>query len=158
MRDRWPLMTFKSAWDRWRSSNKSCSPASWNIMKSHPRSLAISSCILGCPRMLTLHSVDQCCWYYACWTLKENPSNDPMFGSLQSMNIWIFKNPRWCSVVRWEVKQTTPFLRTREFLWQEGHTAFAEKVGLLGCWHRNESLVEIFLEVLFFVLKKKSLL
>ena len=35
--------------------------------------------------------------------------------------------PRWCSVVRWEVKQTTPFLRTREFLWQEGHTAFAEK-------------------------------
>jgi len=34
---------------------------------------------------------------------------------------------QWCSVVRWEVKQTTPFLRTREFLWQEGHTAFAEK-------------------------------
>lgn len=32
-------------------------------------------------------------------------------------------------MVRWEVKQTTPFLRTREFLWQEGHTAFAEKVG-----------------------------
>jgi len=29
--------------------------------------------------------------------------------------------------VRWEVKQTTPFLRTREFLWQEGHTAFADK-------------------------------
>jgi len=34
---------------------------------------------------------------------------------------------QWCSVVRWEVKQTTPFLRTREFLWQEGHTAYAEK-------------------------------
>jgi len=34
---------------------------------------------------------------------------------------------QWCSVVRWEVKQTTPFLRTREFLWQEGHTAFADK-------------------------------
>jgi bifunctional glutamyl/prolyl-tRNA synthetase len=32
---------------------------------------------------------------------------------------------QWCSVVRWEVKQTTPFLRTREFLWQEGHTAHA---------------------------------
>ncbi|RKL35554.1 putative proline--tRNA ligase [Fusarium oxysporum] len=29
----------------------------------------------------------------------------------------------WNSVVRWETKQTTPFLRTREFLWQEGHTA-----------------------------------
>merc|ERR1719361_683728 len=34
---------------------------------------------------------------------------------------------QWCSVVRWEVKQTTPFLRTREFLWQEGHTAHANK-------------------------------
>ena len=33
---------------------------------------------------------------------------------------------QWCNVVRWEVKQTTPFLRTREFLWQEGHTAYAE--------------------------------
>lgn len=32
---------------------------------------------------------------------------------------------QWCSVVRWEFKQPTPFLRTREFLWQEGHTAFA---------------------------------
>ncbi|MBS3083643.1 proline--tRNA ligase [Candidatus Pacearchaeota archaeon] len=32
---------------------------------------------------------------------------------------------QWCNVVRWEVKQTKPFLRTREFLWQEGHCAFA---------------------------------
>ena len=31
---------------------------------------------------------------------------------------------QWCSVVRWE-KSTRPFLRTREFLWQEGHTAHA---------------------------------
>ena len=29
---------------------------------------------------------------------------------------------QWCSVVRWE-KTTRPFLRSREFLWQEGHTA-----------------------------------
>lgn len=28
---------------------------------------------------------------------------------------------QWCSVMRWE-KETRPFLRTREFLWQEGHT------------------------------------
>ena len=28
---------------------------------------------------------------------------------------------QWCNVVRWE-KETRPFLRTREFLWQEGHT------------------------------------
>lgn len=31
---------------------------------------------------------------------------------------------QWCNVVRWEVKQTKPFLRTREFLWQEGHNVF----------------------------------
>jgi len=31
---------------------------------------------------------------------------------------------QWCNVVRWE-KSTRPFLRTSEFLWQEGHTAHA---------------------------------
>ena len=31
---------------------------------------------------------------------------------------------QWCSVVRWE-KETRPFLRSREFLWQEGHTLHA---------------------------------
>ena len=31
---------------------------------------------------------------------------------------------RCCSGVRWE-KETRPFLRSREFLWQEGHTAHA---------------------------------
>ncbi|KAK9240900.1 hypothetical protein V1525DRAFT_453674 [Lipomyces kononenkoae] len=31
---------------------------------------------------------------------------------------------QWNSVVRWEFKHPQPFLRTREFLWQEGHTAF----------------------------------
>ncbi|XP_058525175.1 bifunctional glutamate/proline--tRNA ligase [Ochotona princeps] len=32
---------------------------------------------------------------------------------------------QWCNVVRWEFKHPQPFLRTREFLWQEGHSAFA---------------------------------
>ena len=32
---------------------------------------------------------------------------------------------QWSNVVRWEFKHPTPFLRNREFLWQEGHTAFA---------------------------------
>ena len=31
---------------------------------------------------------------------------------------------QWCSVLRWE-KTTRPFLRSREFLWQEGHTLHA---------------------------------
>lgn len=35
---------------------------------------------------------------------------------------------QWCSVVRWE-KTTRPFLRTLEFLWQEGHTAHATAEG-----------------------------
>ena len=34
---------------------------------------------------------------------------------------------QWCNVVRWEFKHPTPFIRSREFLWQEGHTAFAGK-------------------------------
>ncbi len=32
---------------------------------------------------------------------------------------------QWCNIVRWETRATKPFLRTREFLWQEGHTAHA---------------------------------
>ncbi len=32
---------------------------------------------------------------------------------------------QWNNVVRWEFKHPTPFLRTREFLWNEGHTVFA---------------------------------
>ncbi|PSP55841.1 proline--tRNA ligase [Halobacteriales archaeon QS_1_67_19] len=30
---------------------------------------------------------------------------------------------QWCSVMRWEATETKPFFRTKEFLWQEGHTA-----------------------------------
>lgn len=47
---------------------------------------------------------------------------------------------QWCSVVRWE-KETRPFLRTSEFLWQEGHTlhateeeAIAETLQMLNCY------------------------
>ncbi|MBE6687034.1 MAG: proline--tRNA ligase [Ruminococcaceae bacterium] len=47
---------------------------------------------------------------------------------------------QWCNVVRWE-KTTRPFLRSREFLWQEGHTmhataedAEAETVRMLGIY------------------------
>ena len=34
---------------------------------------------------------------------------------------------QWCNVLRWEVKQTKLFLRTREFLWQEGHCVYRTK-------------------------------
>lgn len=36
---------------------------------------------------------------------------------------------QWNSVVRWEFKHPQPFLRTREFLWQEGHTAHLTREG-----------------------------
>jgi prolyl-tRNA synthetase len=34
---------------------------------------------------------------------------------------------QWCSVIRWEATETKPFFRTKEFLWQEGHTAHASE-------------------------------
>jgi len=34
---------------------------------------------------------------------------------------------QWCNIVRWEFKHPMPFIRGREFLWQEGHTVFATK-------------------------------
>jgi prolyl-tRNA synthetase len=34
---------------------------------------------------------------------------------------------QWCNVLRGEIKSTKPFIRTSEFLWQEGHTAHATK-------------------------------
>ncbi|MFH1972077.1 MAG: proline--tRNA ligase [archaeon] len=34
---------------------------------------------------------------------------------------------QWNNVVRWEFKHAVPFLRTREFLWNEGHTVFATR-------------------------------
>ncbi|KAL9656291.1 hypothetical protein ABK040_007904 [Willaertia magna] len=34
---------------------------------------------------------------------------------------------QWTNVVRWEFKHAVPFIRSREFYWQEGHSAFANK-------------------------------
>lgn len=34
---------------------------------------------------------------------------------------------QWCNVVRWEFRDPTPFIRSREFLWQEGHTVYETK-------------------------------
>lgn len=42
---------------------------------------------------------------------------------VQSYRDLPIKLNQWNSVVRWEFKHPQPFLRTREFLWQEGHTA-----------------------------------
>lgn len=34
---------------------------------------------------------------------------------------------QWCNVMRWEFSSPTPFIRSREFLWQEGHSAFKNR-------------------------------
>ena len=54
-------------------------------------------------------------------------------GMYPSMKNWIRSHRdlpmllnQWNNVVRWEFKQTVPFLRSREFLWQEGHSAWAD--------------------------------
>jgi prolyl-tRNA synthetase len=46
---------------------------------------------------------------------------------VQSYRDLPLKLNQWCNVVRWEFKHPTPFMRNREFLWQEGHTVFADK-------------------------------
>ena len=57
------------------------------------------------------------------------PTSETLFCDLYSKDIHSHRDlpklyNQWCSVVRWE-KTTRPFLRSREFLWQEGHTAHA---------------------------------
>ena len=44
---------------------------------------------------------------------------------IQSYQDLPLKLNQWCNVVRWEFSDPTPFIRSREFLWQEGHTAFS---------------------------------
>jgi len=52
----------------------------------------------------------------------------PLFSNwIRSHRDLPLKLNQWCNVVRWEFKHPVPFLRTREFLWQEGHTCFATK-------------------------------
>jgi len=54
------------------------------------------------------------------------PTSETIFTTMYSkwLNSWRdlpFVYNQWCNVLRWE-KETRPFLRSREFLWQEGHT------------------------------------
>ncbi|MBQ9910698.1 MAG: proline--tRNA ligase [Lachnospiraceae bacterium] len=57
------------------------------------------------------------------------PTSETLFCDFYSKDIQSYRDlpklyNQWCSVLRWE-KETRPFLRSREFLWQEGHTAHA---------------------------------
>ena len=57
------------------------------------------------------------------------PTSETLFCDLYAHIVQSYRDlpkvyNQWCSVVRWE-KTTRPFLRSMEFLWQEGHTAHA---------------------------------
>jgi len=57
------------------------------------------------------------------------PTSETLFCDFYAKDVQSYRDlpkvyNQWCSVVRWE-KTTRPFLRSREFLWQEGHTVHA---------------------------------
>ena len=77
------------------------------------------------------------------------PTSETVFCDFYSNDIQSYRDlPRlynqWCSVVRWE-KTTRPFLRSREFLWQEGHTAHATAKEAI---ERTELMHEVYAEFL----------
>lgn len=47
---------------------------------------------------------------------------------------------QWCNVVRWE-KETRPFLRSREFLWQEGHTVHETEE---EAWEETKRMLDVY--------------
>ena len=58
--------------------------------------------------------------------LAVRPTSETLFSDYYALKINSYRDlpkkyNQWCNVMRWE-KETRPFLRTREFLWQEGHT------------------------------------
>ncbi len=63
--------------------------------------------------------------------LAIRPTSETMFSDYYHTHVNSYKDlpklyNQWCNVMRWE-KETRPFLRSREFLWQEGHTIHASE-------------------------------
>lgn len=77
--------------------------------------------------------------------LMIRPTSETLFSDHFALKVKSYRDlpllyNQWVSVVRWE-KETRPFLRTREFLWQEGHTvhetqeeAEKETLTMLNCY------------------------
>ena len=77
------------------------------------------------------------------------PTSETMFCDLYSkwLKSWRdlpFVYNQWCNVLRWE-KETRPFLRSREFLWQEGHTIHETKE---EAEKRTLQMLDIYAEVI----------
>ncbi|MCI8397749.1 MAG: proline--tRNA ligase [Clostridia bacterium] len=77
------------------------------------------------------------------------PTSETMFSTLYSKWLKSWRDlpmeyNQWCSVLRWE-KETRPFLRSREFLWQEGHTIHeTEKEAI----ERTQKMLEIYAKII----------
>ena len=59
------------------------------------------------------------------------PTSETLFSDYYSTKVKSYRDlplkyNQWCNVMRWE-KETRPFLRSREFLWQEGHTVHSTR-------------------------------
>lgn len=59
------------------------------------------------------------------------PTSETLFSDYYAAKVKSYRDlplkyNQWCNVMRWE-KETRPFLRSREFLWQEGHTVHSTK-------------------------------
>ncbi|KAB0799789.1 hypothetical protein PPYR_07669 [Photinus pyralis] len=63
---------------------------------------------------------------------------------VQSYRDLPIKLNQWNNVVRWEFKHPQPFLRTREFLWQEGHNAYANKE---DCQADVKTIVDLYAKI-----------
>lgn len=76
------------------------------------------------------------------------PTSEVLFGEYYSKNIHSYRDlpklyNQWANVVRWE-KTTRPFLRTSEFLWQEGHTCHATKE---EAEHETRQMLDVYADV-----------
>ncbi|MCF0228385.1 MAG: proline--tRNA ligase [Parasporobacterium sp.] len=75
------------------------------------------------------------------------PTSETLFCDLYSNTVQSYRDlpklyNQWCSVVRWE-KTTRPFLRSSEFLWQEGHTVHATAE---EAQERTEQMLNVYAE------------
>ncbi|RLK63120.1 proline--tRNA ligase [Atopobacter sp. AH10] len=80
--------------------------------------------------------------------LALRPTSETMIGTafsewIQSYRDLPYEINQWANVFRWE-KKTLPFLRTSEFLWQEGHTAHATAEEAQA---RTKRMLEVYKEV-----------
>lgn len=77
------------------------------------------------------------------------PTSETIFSTLFSKWLKSWRDlpieyNQWCSVLRWE-KETRPFLRSREFLWQEGHTVHETEE---EARERTRKMLEIYAKVI----------